>query len=179
MALVEGPWAPSCLPPPPSPPSPHFAVSPATPPETSGHSPLPVVHVHRSHAHALSPKPGDEVMVRVTRTTQRTTVCEILCIGQSTLAGQPFSGVIRQQDVRLTEIDKVEMTKCFRPGDIVRAEVIALGDARSYFLTTAKDELGVVFARSFAGKAMMPVDWTHMKCPETGVTEERKCAKVL
>ncbi len=29
----------------------------------------------------------------------------------------------RAQDVRLTEIDKVEIAGCFRPGDIVKAEV--------------------------------------------------------
>lgn len=29
----------------------------------------------------------------------------------------------RVQDVRLTEIDKVEIHSCFRPGDIVKAEV--------------------------------------------------------
>ncbi len=65
------------------------------------------------------------------------------------------------------------MHECFRPGDIVRAEVLSLGDARcaalavtfpryvgtlkgpcfvhrSYFLTTAKNELGVVYAKSAA-----------------------------
>ena len=30
------------------------------------------------------------------------------------------------------------MYDCFRPGDVVRAEVISLGDARSYYLSTAK-----------------------------------------
>ncbi len=43
------------------------------------------------------------------------------------------------------------MYDCFRPGDIVLAEVLSLGDARSYFLTTAKNELGVVHAKSLAG----------------------------
>lgn len=32
----------------------------------------------------------------------------------------------RQQDVRATEIDKVEMHLSFRPGDIVRALVVLL-----------------------------------------------------
>jgi exosome complex component CSL4 len=53
--------------------------------------------------------------------------------------------------VRLTEVDKVEIYKCFRPNDIVKAEVISLGDSRSYFLSTAKNELGVIFAKSVAG----------------------------
>ena len=40
--------------------------------------------------------------------------------------------------MRATEIDKVVVYDCFRPGDVVRAEVLSLGDARSYYLTTAK-----------------------------------------
>ena len=153
------------------------AADAATP--STSEQPLPVMGVYRSHAHALSPKPGDVVTARVTRTQQRTTVCDILCIGQVALVGQVFTGVVRQQDVRLTEIDTVEMVKCFRPGDIIRAEVVALGDARSYFLSTAKDTLGVVYAKSYtSGRPMVTVDWTHMQCPDTGAVEERKCAQV-
>lgn len=55
------------------------------------------------------------------------------------------------QDVRATEKDKVKIYNSFRPGDIVRAEVISLGDARHYMLSTAKNELGVIFATSVAG----------------------------
>ena len=54
----------------------------------------------------------------------------------------------RQQDVRATEVDKVELIACFRPGDLVRAAVLSLGDSRSYLLTTARNELGVVAAKS-------------------------------
>ncbi len=61
----------------------------------------------------------------------------------------------RQQDVRSTEVDKVEIYKCFRPGDIIKAEVISLGDSRSYFLSTAKNEYGVIFATSVAGTLMV------------------------
>ena len=46
---------------------------------------------------------------------------------------------------------QVEMSKSFRPGDIVIARVISLGDAQSYLLTTAENELGVVIATSEAG----------------------------
>jgi hypothetical protein len=34
---------------------------------------------------------------------------------------------------------------------VVRAKVLSLGDARSYYLTTADNALGVVHARSLAG----------------------------
>lgn len=33
---------------------------------------------------------------------------------------------------------QVVIYDCFRPGDVVRAEVLSLGDARSYYLSTAK-----------------------------------------
>lgn len=46
---------------------------------------------------------------------------------------------------------QVVMYDCFRPGDVVRAKVLSLGDARSYYLTTADNSLGVVHAKSLAG----------------------------
>lgn len=58
----------------------------------------------------------------------------------------------RSQDVRATQIDQVCLPDSFRPGDLVIAEVISLGDVRSYYLTTAKNELGVVYATSMAGE---------------------------
>lgn len=57
----------------------------------------------------------------------------------------------RKQDVRLTEVDSVDVTKCFRPGDVVIAEIISLGDARTYYLSVARNDLGVVYATSTAG----------------------------
>jgi exosome complex RNA-binding protein Csl4 len=48
---------------------------------------------------------------------------------------------------------QVVMYDCFRPGDIVRAKVLSLGDARSYHLSTADNSLGVVRAKSLAGGA--------------------------
>lgn len=48
-------------------------------------------------------------------------------------------------------VPQVVIYDCFRPGDLVTAEVLSLGDARSYYLSTAKNELGVVYARGGAG----------------------------
>ena len=81
------------------------------------------------------------------------------------------------QDVRAAEKDKVKIYNSFRPGDIVKAEVISLGDARSYVLSTAKNELGVIFATSVAGATMIPISWQEMQCPKTKSIELRKCAK--
>ena len=46
---------------------------------------------------------------------------------------------------------QVDLYASFRPGDVVRAVVLALGDGQSYVLTTARDDLGVVHAVSLAG----------------------------
>lgn len=58
----------------------------------------------------------------------------------------------------------------------VRAEVLSLGDARSYYLTTARNELGVIYASSLAGHPMIAVDWSEMQCPTTLAKEKRKVA---
>eukprot|EP00877_Chromochloris_zofingiensis_P001488 jgi/Chrzof1/1133/Cz01g41130.t1 len=71
------------------------------------------------------------------------------------------------------------MYDCFHPGDIVRAEVLSLGDARSYYLSTAKNELGVVYAKSPAGVPMVPISWQQMQCPQTKAVEKRKVAKLV
>jgi exosome complex component CSL4 len=47
----------------------------------------------------------------------------ILCVAEKVLS-EPFQGIIRATDVRQTQVDQVEMYKCFRPGDIIRAEVV-------------------------------------------------------
>ncbi|ERN16664.1 hypothetical protein AMTR_s00051p00167860 [Amborella trichopoda] len=102
---------------------------------------------------------------------------DIMCVGSKSVR-EKFTGMIRQQDVRATEIDKVDMHLSFRPGDIVRAMVLSLGDARAYYLSTAKNELGVVSAQSAAGATMIPISWIEMQCPQTGQIEQRKVAKV-
>ena len=71
---------------------------------------------------------------------------------------------------------------------------ISLGDAQSYYITTARNDLGVIFATSEAGGlfprssrsllilglsgyTMQPASWQEMRCPKTGKIEKRKCAK--
>lgn len=39
--------------------------------------------------------------------------------------GEEFIGVIRVQDVRATEKDKVKIAECFRGGDVVRGQVVS------------------------------------------------------
>uniref|UniRef100_A0A8C5V928 Exosome complex component CSL4 n=1 Tax=Microcebus murinus TaxID=30608 RepID=A0A8C5V928_MICMU len=102
----------------------------------------------------------------------------ILYVGSTPLKNS-FRGTIRKEDVRATEKDKVEIYKSFRPGDIVLAKVISLGDAQSnYLLTTAENELGVVVAHSESGVQMVPISWCEMQCPKTHIKEFRKVARV-
>lgn len=79
--------------------------------------------------------------------------------------------------MRAFDVDSVEIYNSFRPGDIVRAQVISLGDVRSYYLSTAKNELGVILAQSATGHTMVPISWQQMQ-DDRGTKEPRKVAKI-
>ncbi|EIM92342.1 uncharacterized protein STEHIDRAFT_71046 [Stereum hirsutum FP-91666 SS1] len=124
------------------------------------------------------PTPSSLVLGSVTRLSPQQAMVSITVVdGVPLPAGEEFTGVIRTQDVRATEKDKVKIGDCFRGGDVVKGLVISLGDARSYYITTARNDLGVIFATSEAGGTMEPVSWQEMRCPKTGKLEKRKCAK--
>lgn len=99
----------------------------------------------------------DVVIARVTRVTANQALVDIVAVGDHTLQ-QYARGTIRREDVRTGgDVDALVMHECFRPGDLLRATVISLGDARQYFLSTAAPELGVVWARSrTTGNVMVP-----------------------
>ena len=59
----------------------------------------------------------------------------------------------------------------------MKARVISLGDSKSYYLSTAEEELGVVLARNEDGKRLQPYDWVNMIEPDSGILEPRKVAK--
>jgi len=124
----------------------------------------------------LLPEVDSIVLCRVTRITPRQATVAILVVGETVLDGE-WQGLIRVQDVRATEKDKVKIFESFRPGDIVRAQVISLGDQTSYYLSTASNHLGVIMATSEAGNAMYPVSWKEYRDPSTGLSENRKVAK--
>jgi len=122
------------------------------------------------------PEVNSTVLCKVTRIAPRQATVAILVVGETVLDGD-WQGLIRVQDVRATEKDKVKIFESFRPGDIVRAVVISLGDQSNYYLSTARNNLGVIMATSEAGNAMYPVSWKEYKDPETGASESRKVAK--
>eukprot|EP00850_Spirogloea_muscicola_P018638 SM000173S03007 [mRNA] locus=s173:93895:95620:+ [translate_table: standard] len=121
----------------------------------------PVLEVVSSRRQSGVPTPGAVVTAKITRVNPRVASAQILCIGSQAVTDF-FTGSIRQQDVRATEVDK-----------------LSLGDARAYYLSTAKNELGVVYAKSLAGGVMVPVSWQEMQCPITNQREPRKVAKSL
>ena len=74
-----------------------------------------------------------------------------------------FSGIVRQQDVRKTEIDKVVIEESFVPGDVVRCKVLSMGDGRSLVLATNENTLGVVRAKCKRCKAtMVAMNWSQI-----------------
>lgn len=130
---------------------------------------------------AVIPLVGDVVLGRVTRTNPRQATLDILSLGMSgaQVLREPFQALIRQQDIRATEVDKVKVSESFRVGDIVRGVVISLGDERNYYVSTARNEYGVVMARSEADNMMVPVSWKEMRDTATGTGDLRKVAKVV
>ncbi|TKA74469.1 hypothetical protein B0A55_05250 [Friedmanniomyces simplex] len=141
----------------------------------------PNLSIARPTGTLLLPEVGTTVLGRITRTNPRQANFSILALGSTgdVVLAEPLPAIIRQQDIRLTEIDKVTVPGSFRIGDMVRAVVISFGDERAYFASTARDELGVVMAVSEGGNRMVPVSWREFE--EVGGTrrEARKVAKVV
>ena len=126
---------------------------------------------------AAPPTVGDIVTCRVIRINPRLASLEILCVAGVPLR-EPCGGLLRREDVREFERDAVLMRDSCRPGDIVQARVLSLGDSRAYYVTTASEELGVVFARSAEdGSTLLPLAWDEMLCPATHAREARKVAR--
>lgn len=124
----------------------------------------------------ILPEVGSVVLAQITRLGPRFATCEILVI-DSTVCRESFQGQIRREDIRATEKDKIKMEESFRVGDLVRGQVISLGDQSNYYLSTAENAFGVVGARSEEGRVMYPVSWREFRDPVTGRAEARKAAK--
>ena len=130
---------------------------------------------------AALPTVGDLVTCRVARINPRQATLDIICVGDLPLS-EPCSGLIRREDVRQggagAANEPVEIYRSFRPGDIVLARVLSLGDARSYYLSCVGAELGVVLCRSATdGAVMRAVSHAEVECPVSGVRERRKVAR--
>ena len=139
---------------------------------------LPQIHVTINELEKVCiPQSGSLVNARVISINPRSCKVSIIAV-EDTYLKHTFRGIIRKEDVRAFQKDQVEMDKCYRPSDIIRARVLSLGEALHYVLTTAENELGVIFAKGEAGFPLIPYSWEEMQCPKTGKKEMRKVAKV-
>ena len=72
------------------------------------------------------PSPGSIVIGFVTRLSPLQALISITVVDDIPLpSGEEFTGVIRTQDVRATEKDRVKIGDCFRGGDVVRSQVVS------------------------------------------------------
>jgi exosome complex component CSL4 len=148
--------------------------------EAGGKFGKPIVFVEPPHSPATAavPAEGDIVIGRVIGVGDRQVEIEVLVLGAPGRAlRSSMRGSVRKEDVRSTDVDRVVMLQSMRPGDIVRARVLSLGDRRALFLSTAEAELGVIWARSRAGHIMIPAAHDSMRCPVSGEDEPRKVAR--
>ncbi|RKP01148.1 hypothetical protein CXG81DRAFT_29817 [Caulochytrium protostelioides] len=141
------------------------------------------VRVQRHKQAPPVPRMHSVVLAKVLRVTPRVATVAIQVVDGAPCpdpgAVGEFMGHIRAQDVRATDRDSVVMYDCFAPGDLVRCTVVSLGDVRNYFLSCARNGLGVILAKSAAAPdtLLVPISWTQMRCPKTGTIELRKVAQ--
>lgn len=170
--------------------SPSLATSSTT--KASSKAP-PTISITRNPPSSLRggasvlPEVDSIVLCRVTRLGTRFASVLILVV-DGLVCREPFAAQIRREDVRATEKDRVVVRESFRVGDVVRGVVISLGDQSNYYVSTARNEYGVVMAwrevesgEEVGGggvrRAMYPVDWRSVRDAGTGETEGRKVAK--
>ncbi|KAJ3277098.1 hypothetical protein HDV01_000150 [Terramyces sp. JEL0728] len=127
-----------------------------------------------THVQAV-PFVGSVVIGKVSKITSKHAVVQIILVDNKKSLN--YTGTILKKDIRKTNVDQLEIYKCYRPGDVVRCLVSSIGDGKNFVLSTAGDKFGVVLAVSLSGYTMVPVSWDQMVCPHTGNVEFRKCAK--
>jgi exosome complex component CSL4 len=87
---------------------------------------LPTISVTRhGRKREILPDVNNVVLARVLRLMPRQAIVTIQQVGETVLQTE-WQGVIRVQDVRATEKDKIKIYESFKPGDIVRAQVVCI-----------------------------------------------------
>lgn len=77
------------------------------------------------HVRPRAPQQDSIVLGTVVRLSPLQAVIAITVVDGVPLPhGEEFQGVIRTQDVRATEKDKIKIAECFRGGDVVRGVVV-------------------------------------------------------
>ena len=81
------------------------------------------------------PAPNSIVLGLVTRLSPLQATLSITVVDGAPLpASEDFTGVIRSQDVRATEKDKVKIGDCFRGGDVVKGLIVCILQSKSITL---------------------------------------------
>ena len=130
------------------------------------------------------PAIGDFVtaeVIKISRT--RGAECRIVAItnnGACNMLTDEYRGTVRNVDVAGPglQLEFAEISECFRPGDIIKAKVISLGDSKAYFLSTVPDDCGILRAKlsSTIGSGI-PASY-KLVCDSTMmIAEKRKVAK--
>jgi exosome complex component CSL4 len=136
----------------------------------------PILSISRPPTTPLQPSVNAQVYARITRLERQQARCDILTV-TDTVCPIPHRGILRSQDVRATEKDKVKLADCFVVGDIIRAVIVGLGDQTGYYLSTAGNDFGVVMAWSEKGNVCVPISWMEVRDQVTGEKELRKVAR--
>ena len=132
------------------------------------------------------PKIGEHVYARVLRVEDRFVKAEILAredprSGEMRILRTTFQGILFKENARSYDLETVELLKCFRPHDIIKAKVLTEqvgGKDSSTVLSTTDDSLGVVFARCDAtGVLMVPRSFHSSQCMVSRIREPRKNAE--
>lgn len=80
---------------------------------------------------------GDIVYGEISKIKEEEAFVSIIQVNGVAMSRQ-IEGTIRKEHVREKLTEQVVISECYRPGDIIKAQVISLGDSsRSLYLTTA------------------------------------------
>ena len=113
---------------------------------------------------------------QIIKINPRYATCLILSITTHPLP-HPLPSLLRLAHIRTHDPTTATVADSYRPGDLVRASVLSLGDVRYYYLSTVGEDEGVVEGVSGSGGALKAVSWERMECSVTRVKEPRKVAK--
>ena len=157
----------------------------------------------RKRSAARLPQVGDAVLCKVMRLEKRAAAVSIMC------GGKEIPGILRREDLRVQGAAAVagsaevggEMRRACRPGDLLQARVLAVGDSRGMYVTIGARELGVscpparapalarrrcaltparvhvqVVHAAIDGVTLSPLSPDWMVCPVSHAREPRKVA---
>uniref|UniRef100_A0A7E4UVU8 ECR1_N domain-containing protein n=1 Tax=Panagrellus redivivus TaxID=6233 RepID=A0A7E4UVU8_PANRE len=125
----------------------------------------------------ITPVVGTIATARVLSITPKFARCSIFCIEDCILPVE-FCATLRKEDMRDAEYSKIVIYEYVKPGDIILARILGIGDSQtSYLLSIADDELGVTNALGDNGERLVPKDFTKVESA-SGYQELRKVAQI-